>query len=135
VTKKERAVVFAKYGGRCAYCGCELLPGWHVDHLKPIRRKLAYDQKSGSMRPTGGCRRPKNECMNNYMPACASCNINKHTMSLEDFRRLVAGFVNSLNRYSPQYRIAKRFGFIEETVKPVVFYFEIYQPPGAALQL
>lgn len=38
LTKKKRSIVFAKYNGRCAYCGCELQKGWHVDHLKPINR-------------------------------------------------------------------------------------------------
>ncbi|WP_460916053.1 hypothetical protein, partial [Spirosoma areae] len=35
--------------------------------------------------------------------------------------------VKSLNRDSTQYKIAKRYGFIEEIQKPVVFYFETVQ--------
>lgn len=60
------------------------------------------------------------------MPACASCNINKHSMSVEEFRKLVGGFITSLNRDSTQYKIAKRYGFIVEIEKPVVFYFETF---------
>lgn len=45
-------------------------------------------------------------------------------MKLEDFRKLIGGFVTSLNRDSTQYKIAKRYGFILEVEKPVVFYFE-----------
>ena len=30
--KKVRQSVFDKYGGRCAYCGCELDSKWQVDH-------------------------------------------------------------------------------------------------------
>ncbi len=114
MTKKQRQLIFDKYNGRCAYCGCELQPGWHVDHLKPIRRHLRKD----------GCRHPKRDCVENCMPACASCNINKHSMSLEEFRKLVGGFIKSLNRDSTQYKIAKRYGFVVEVEKPVVFYFE-----------
>lgn len=47
-------------------------------------------------------------------------------MSIEDFRKLVSGFITSLNRDSVQYRIAKRYGLLQETEKPVVFYFEQY---------
>ncbi len=58
------------------------------------------------------------------MPACASCNINKHAMKLEDFRQLVAGFMKHLNERNTQYKIAKRYGLVIEQQKPVVFYFE-----------
>lgn len=38
ISKKQREVVFNKYGGKCAYCGCALEKGWHVDHVEPCRR-------------------------------------------------------------------------------------------------
>ena len=118
VTKAERQLVFEKYEGKCAYCGCLLTKGWHVDHLKPIRRKKYKKDE---------CRYPQRACTDNYMPACASCNINKHAMKLEDFRQLVAGFMKHLNERNTQYKIAKRFGLVVEQVKPVVFYFEEYE--------
>ncbi len=37
--KSDRDIVFNKYGGKCAYCGCELQKGWHVDHIESIGRK------------------------------------------------------------------------------------------------
>jgi len=61
------------------------------------------------------------------MPACASCNINKHALKLEDFRQLVAGFMKHLNERNTQYKIAKRYGLVREHDKPVVFYFEQYE--------
>lgn len=39
---KERDIVFNKYKGKCAYCGCDLVKGWHVDHLKPVVREMEY---------------------------------------------------------------------------------------------
>ena len=39
LTAAERASVWAKYDGCCAYCGCALPDRWHVDHLKPVRRR------------------------------------------------------------------------------------------------
>lgn len=114
--KSDRAKIFNKFNGKCAYCGCELTKGWHVDHLKPVRR---FDGQMGN---------PENDCLENCMPACASCNINKHSNSIEGFRNLIEGFITSLNRYSVQYKVAKRFGLIEEVDKPIVFYFEQMSP-------
>jgi hypothetical protein len=126
LSKKDREMIFNKYNGRCAYCGCELNKGWHADHLKPVRRKMKYCREKKRHVVTGELRHPKRECLANYNPACASCNINKHAMSLEDFRELVFGFVKSLNRDSTQYKIAKRYGFIVEVEKPLLFYFETF---------
>lgn len=39
MNKKDRALIYGKYNGRCAYCGCELQKGWHVDELLPVRRR------------------------------------------------------------------------------------------------
>lgn len=122
--KSEREIVFNKYGGKCAYCGTNLVKGWHVDHLEAIERKSVYDRGKGRFIPDGTCRRPENETMSNYMPSCASCNINKHSMPLESFRDLITGFIKSLNRDSTQYKIAKRYGLVQEDIKPIVFYFE-----------
>lgn len=121
-----RKQVFDKYGGKCAYCGCDLVKGWHVDHLQPVRRHQTYDEDKRRFVYTGTVDHPEREDINNYMPACASCNINKHSMSLEDFRRLITGFMKHLNEVNTQYKIAKRYGLVIEDVKPIVFYFETF---------
>ena len=122
-TKKERELIFQKYDGRCAYCGCELTKGWHIDEVEPIRRKRRYDRKKRKW-VANGCKHLERLHIDNQMPACASCNINKHTMSLEEFRGLIANFTRSLNRDSVQYRVAKRYGLIQEIEQPVLFHFE-----------
>ena len=38
LTKKQRDILRNKYGGRCAYCGCELGKTFHADHLEPVER-------------------------------------------------------------------------------------------------
>ena len=38
LTKKQRAELRMKFGGRCAYCGCELGDKWHADHVQPVIR-------------------------------------------------------------------------------------------------
>lgn len=127
MSKGDREKVFNKYGGKCAYCGCELVKGWHVDEIEPVRRNWehVYNETTGFHdKKITGYMHPERLILENQNPACASCNINKHSMSLEQFRELITGFITSLNRDSTQYKIAKRYGLVQETIKPVVFYFE-----------
>jgi hypothetical protein len=114
LTKKQRSEVFAKFDGRCAYCGCELGDRWHADHMEPVIRLDAER----------GAERPENHSLDNMMPACAPCNISKSRMAIEDWRQWIAGHVNSLNSYHPIYRLAKAYGLVVETQAPVTFYFE-----------
>ena len=121
--RPERKRVYEKFGGRCAYCGTELKKGWHIDHIRPINRDFKYVRGKG-FKATGTCRNPENENPENLNPSCASCNIMKGSDSLEQFRRKIGHFVVSLNRDSTQYKFAKRYGLIEETLKRVKFYYE-----------
>ena len=114
ITKKIREEIFKKYDGHCAYCGCTLKKSWHIDHLKPIKRNDV------------GCDHPENDNIDNLMPSCPQCNINKHQMTLEQFRASIYKFVESLEKYSVQYQMAKKFGLIEDTYNIINFYFEIY---------
>ncbi len=149
MTKKDRQLIFDKYNGHCAYCGCELVKGRHVDEIEPVLRNYKYVNAHWKNKITkekvpilqehmsrtvweympakyvqDGCARPENYNINNQMPACASCNINKHSMSLEEFRKLIEGFMKHLNELNTQYKIAKRYGLVKENIKPIVFFFE-----------
>lgn len=129
MTKNDRAKIFNKYDGRCAYCGCELQKGWHVDELLPCRRIYTeeYDpEKRKWIRKFIRYQYPERVHIDNQMPACPSCNINKHSESIEDFRNAIKAYMNHLNDISTQYKIAKRFGLITETNIEVKFYFETY---------
>lgn len=112
-----RQQIFDKYGGKCAYCGCDLVKGWHKDHIEPIVRNFS-DNKI--------CEHPERDTEENYNPSCASCNRMKSSMSIETFRGNIKMFVQSLNRYSVQYNFAKRYDLVQETDNDVIFYFEIY---------
>lgn len=116
MTKKEREFLYGKYGGKCAYCGCDLPKRWHADHIEPIRRNV-----DGTMEHP-----ERHGVMDNYNPSCPSCNIIKKQHTLEQFRDLISGFIKSLNNYSVQYKFAKKYGLIKETEEKVVFYFEKY---------
>lgn len=147
MSKEERQKIFDKYGGKCAYCGCELQKGWHVDHCAPVHRvsKIVggnYVTKDTGVEPTehdiengnykkvplkrvpDGMLNPKNHCIENMMPSCASCNLYKHSADLETFRMMLQRTIQSLNRDRPQYRFAKKYGLVQETGIEVTFYFE-----------
>ena len=124
IFKKDREIIFKKYGGKCAYCGTLLQKGWHVDDLLPVRRNMKYNKHKSKFIHDGTYEHPERLNIDNQMPSCPSCNINKHSMSLEEFRNLITGFIKHLNEVNIQYKIAKRYGLVNETIKPIVFYFE-----------
>ena len=64
---KIRAIVFDKYGGKCAYCGVDLVKGWNVDHIKP--------QVFGGTND-----------LQNLNPSCKDCNNYKCHTDLEWYR-------------------------------------------------
>jgi 5-methylcytosine-specific restriction endonuclease McrA len=117
LSKKQRTELKHKFGGKCAYCGCELGEKWHADHVKAIYRNSQAD---------AGMDRPENEIENNYFPACPPCNLFKAVWTVEQFRKEIQPQVSRARAYSGNFRVAERFGLIEEIKKPVVFWFEIY---------
>lgn len=126
MNKKDRQIVFDKYAGRCAYCGCELTKGWHVDEIEPVRRNKVWNgvKSRWEINKENPYSHPERMTIDNQNPACASCNINKHSMSLEEFRAAIKGFMKHLNEINTQYKIAKRYGLVIEDDKSVIFYFE-----------
>lgn len=121
LTKNQRLELKQKFGGRCAYCGCELGDKFHADHVEPVYRGYAT--------PTGMLN-PHNERLDNYFPACPPCNLFKSVLSVEQFRKEVSQQVVRARTYSVNFRTAERFGLIQEIDKPVVFWFEIYYDIG-----
>lgn len=122
--KTDRELIFNKYDGKCAYCGCELTKGWHADHIEPIVRDFIYNKNKQRFETNGIYRNPENENLQNYNPSCPSCNIQKNSYTLEQFRENIKQFINSLNQYSTQYKFAKKYGLVSETDIEVKFHFE-----------
>lgn len=112
---KERDRVLAKSDGRCWYCG-ENLAGtkWHIDHFSPIYRNCGL--------VTEGRRGDDTFC--NKVPSCSACNLFKRTLTLEEFRNEIAQQVERAMKYSVNCRFSVRFGLLQPTGSPVVFYFE-----------
>lgn len=116
LTKKMRQHVWDKSGGKCWYCGCELpMKGWHADHFNPVKRGYATET---------GMAHPENDKLSNIVPACAQCNLFKHSFSIEGFRREIESQVTRALAYNRNVRQALRFGLITIHEKPIIFWFE-----------
>jgi hypothetical protein len=125
LTKAEREQVRQMFDGRCAYCGELLGERWHADHFEPVVRGLESKRIDGQWKLVStNPLYPERNIIENYRPSCPPCNISKHSMTLEVWRSWLAGHVNSLNSYHPVYRLAKRYGLIQETGAKVEFHFE-----------
>ena len=117
--KIDRKLIFDKYNGHCAYCGCELKNGFQVDHLN-CQSNFDYLLRNKKIPE----HIKKLNCIENLMPSCGSCNNYKSVHSLEQFRNELMHMRKRLNERSTHYKISKRFGLIQEVDKPIIFYFE-----------
>lgn len=127
LTKAQRATLREMFGGKCAYCGCVLGDRWHADHVQHVEREMKWLPVAGGGRrliSTGKVHRPERDCIKNLMPSCAPCNIDKHAMTLEDWRQKLQNAVGVLTRNQPTFRHAVRFGLVHATNATVVFHFE-----------
>lgn len=106
--KIDRIAVFNKFGGHCAYCGIELdLCNMQIDHCIPqtsFRDDVHKEE--------------------NYFPSCPICNGWKHCDNVETFRKSISQQVRKCRDYSRNFRMAERYGLVQEIEKPIVFYFE-----------
>lgn len=116
----DRNKIFNKFNGRCAYCGEPLGKRWHADHVVPLYRNSTDEE----LERMGVKRGEDNE--DNLVPSCQSCNYHKSTYTVEGFRERIKQFVTALNRDSVQYRMAKKYGLVEETNNKIKFYFETF---------
>lgn len=115
--KVDRQKVFNKYGGRCAYCGVIIvIDKMHIDHIRP--KHNFYN---------GRIDKVPNYHHNDFInlnPSCATCNITKHTMTLQEFREHIENRIKQLNKNNSVYRFAKRYNLIIEKPRKIKFYFE-----------
>lgn len=118
--KIDRKVVYGMFGGRCAYCGCELENEsgkyMHIDHMEAVYRDKWKNDKMYY---------PENHNEENLIPACPSCNIYKSVFGVESLRKELNQITERLKRFTI-YKIALRFGMIEVKEWDGVFWFEKY---------
>lgn len=106
MAKIDRQAVYAKCGGRCAYCGTPMeLKAMQVDHIHP--------------KVMGGT-----DDLANLAPACRYCNNYKLFYPLEYFRKMIGDQINLLRRNSMNFRTAERYGLVAAAPREIVFYFE-----------
>lgn len=106
IPQSVRKAVYQKYGGRCAYCGCELeYKDMQVDHVTSV-----YWNNGGND-------------SENLMPACRMCNFYKSTFSIDEFRDRLQTLTDRLEK-AFIYRLAKNYGIVVEQKEPIRFYFE-----------
>ena len=107
-SKAIRQSVYAKYNGRCAYCGREIAyKDMQVDHFVA---KRGWNE-SGS------------DDISNLMPACRMCNHYKRANSLETFRHYIQEIPRKL-RENYIYKVGVVYGNVIECEKPIIFFFE-----------
>lgn len=106
IAQKICKQVYEKYNRHCAYCGCKLeYKDMQVDHV------ISVYGKDGS------------NDINNLMPSCRMCNFYKSTFPVEVFRKRLETLHERL-RKPFIYRLALKYGLIQENQKHIKFYFE-----------
>lgn len=126
LSKKQREILFNKYNGLCAYCGCELKQKWHADHISPLKRQFEFIKKGNIYitKLTGVVENPNLDIFENLNPSCQECNIHKGSGTLEQFRTRLSNKINNLRKNSKDFRFAEKFEQILITPKNIVFYYE-----------
>jgi 5-methylcytosine-specific restriction endonuclease McrA len=122
-SRKQREALRQKFGGRCAYCGCDLSGGLHCDHMEPVIR---YTPSVWDPSAPKGVQmvKPERNTVSNMMPACKACNLHKGGYSLESWRTYLQRSAEIVRKQTSTFRAGERFGVITVSDAPIVFYFE-----------
>ena len=120
MNKKTRDLVKSKYNNKCAYCGCELQKGWHIDHIQPAFHNWSDEDVKRHLKQERGL-----NIIENYNPACPRCNRWKGTWSIEQFRNEISLQIERLERDSAPFRMARDYGLIKTSEIEVKFYYEV----------
>ena len=113
--KDLRLMVYAKCGGRCAYCGNPIkYEEMQVDHLNPLKGDLSTSET---------------DVLGNLMPSCPVCNRKKSSLTLEEFRKYIEvdapriHFQKNRKWYADADKICDAY-HLHPGVNEVMFYFE-----------
>lgn len=131
ISKKDRALIKQKFGGKCAYSGTELEDDWQVDHVAPVIRNWG----------TKGAVFEEAHNLDNMLPVQGIINHYKHSMSLEEFRTWYLGGLHerlkklpknpktekSIKRKAYLLKVAAFFGITPDKPFSGKFYFETIQ--------
>ncbi|WP_206460405.1 HNH endonuclease [Anaerovorax sp. IOR16] len=113
MNKKDRLLVYEKYGGHCAYCGKEIAyEDMQVDHIRPQREYMEALIEGKNL-----------DDLDNLNPSCRRCNHYKRSLDLEGFR----DYIKTLHeRIAKDYitKVGLDFGIVKLIPFDGVFYFE-----------
>ena len=114
IPKKTRELVLNKFGGKCAYCGCDLtLRTMQVDHIKAVYTSSLDNDGVET----------QDDSLDNLNPSCRQCNFYKGTLDIEQFRKKIMTTLYETCQNTFQAKLAKKLGML--TVKQFdKFYFE-----------
>lgn len=132
ISKKQREILREKFGGKCAYCGEELpAKGWHADHANPVMRIPEVDEAARlegkfKLKYSGRMHCPENDTLENMMPACSYCNINKSSLDIEGFRKYIATRVNMVMKTTAG-KMASKYNQLTIHPTEIVFHFEKFK--------
>lgn len=116
----KRQRIWDKSGGKCWYCGCDLDPyNWHKDHFLP-RFRNENKKRLDYLRLNGGA---GTDAESNLVPSCPSCNLQKATYTIEEFRHHIQSQFRVIASRST-FKLAERYGIVTRHEKRVVFWFE-----------
>ena len=114
IPKKTRELVLNKYGGKCAYCGCDLtLSNMQVDHIKSVYNSCIEN----------GYVYIQDDSFENLNPSCRQCNFYKGTLNIEQFRNKIKTILYETCQNTFQAKLAKKLGMMKVTQFDK-FYFE-----------
>lgn len=116
IPKKTRIALYDRYNHKCAYCGCDMeYKDMQVDHIKSVYANADIKQIMSE---------DELYAEDNLLPTCRQCNFYKSSMNIELFRQRLTGTLMQNLQKTFQYRLALKYGLIEEHIKPVKFYYE-----------
>ena len=129
-SKKQRLIIFNKYGGRCAYCGNPItLKDFQVDHYFP-KRCNNYYRKQLRLSYIDPKERFNAEDISNKMPSCKTCNHYKHSEWPESWRVTMKTLHTRIKKHYIN-RVAMAYGIIPDVVPfDGIFYFEKIDNPA-----
>ena len=111
ISKRTRQIVYDKYNGHCAYCGCRIgLSEMQVDHIMPKRR--------GHNSTDAGT-----DDIENLNPSCRTCNYYKGMGTPDELRKRLHAII-PMARRPVVFRLAERYGMVEVKEWDGKFYFE-----------
>lgn len=130
IPKRIRELVYQKYDGHCAYCGCSLeYKDMQVDHMTSIAHN-AHEEAIANYKQTGKWKwgaddaHNQDDSLDNLMPACRQCNFYKQEADLEGFRSKMRNWLEKTCRNSFQVQLAIKHGILEYKPWDGKFYFE-----------